>query len=314
MKNNNLRESSNSIIVARLLTFLLVVAILASFTSCKAEDKSPLKNGTNNSQSTIKDEEDNTTPTDEPNNSQVDIRTKIDPFVGIECMVTGISPYCKILVNNQNCDITAQKYVTYSFDSEKYANGDTAIITATLDLEAQEQYLLSKTTYEYIVQNQPEYITSTSNLDFSFLESELQDYMNAECSAALGTEFAFGENLYAWSFDDRIVANISFSIQEKYFSSLKLMRMDLMNSETPFNKLSFVYKINITASDNSSETLYINISALNIVKNPDSSLKWGTISANDFDFARVTYRSSLEECVANTIIANKTNYNIIKID
>ena len=57
----------------------------------------------------------------------------LEPFDGIEILVSGISPYCIVTINNQNCSSDVQNNVIYSLDKTTYANGDTVTITAQLN-------------------------------------------------------------------------------------------------------------------------------------------------------------------------------------
>lgn len=239
----------------------------------------------------------------------VETQTKVDPFTGIQCVVTGISPYCEISLNNQNCDANAQRYVTYSLDKETYANGDTAVIRAELSWRANDQYLLTATEYTFKVQGQAEYITSVDGLDLSFLKGELQDYMDSQCSAAIGEHDAFGED---WICKEIVKVNVS--LQETYLSALKTIRIDSMSEDVPFNKLSFIYRIIITANDGSDILLYMNASATNIVCYPDGRIGWGTASAETYDFTRETVFNDYNQCVASTITAHKVDYNISVIN
>lgn len=254
------------------------------------------------------------TDTDAATDTQAPEAISIDPFDGIEYVVTGISPYCEISINNGNCDVNVQENVTYSLDKEKYANGETAVITAKLETGwgyEDNKYTLTNTTGKFTVKNQPEYITSLDSLDLSLLESEERDYFESKCSEALGSGshgFLFGNNVNSW----KNIENINSSLQEKYFSSLKLMKTDSKDYDTPFNRLSFVYKINISAKGDFIH--YVNISAWNIVKYPDGSIKWGSESVDDFDFHYNAYTSNMEECIANTITAYKADFNIKKLE
>lgn len=246
------------------------------------------------------------TATSETATASTEGKIAIDPFTGIQCVVTGISPYCQLSVNEQNCDENAQQYVTYSLDKETYANGDTAIITATLNQRVTSKYTLTETEYSFLVQGQAEYITSLDGLDLSFLQTELQDYIDSQCSAAIDDNELFGRWVGRW------IAEAKTSLEGTYLSSLKLIRKDSMGRNTPYNRLSFIYKADITSTDENDENLRLHfcLSAVNIIKYPDGRIGWGTSSPEAYDFVADAFFDSIEQCIASSITAHKSDYNI----
>lgn len=243
----------------------------------------------------------------ETDTDPIEKKTAIDPFAGIQCVVTGISPYCQVSINEQNCDENAQRYVTYSLDKETYANGETVTVTAELDRWVSEQYTLTATEYTFRVEGQAEYITSLDGLDLTFLKTELQDYMDGRCSTAISEEIL-------WTYDNFwYVSKMRVSLQETYLSTLKLIRKDSMGEDMPYNRLSFIYRVDITDQDGAKILLYMSSDAVNIVQYPDGHIGWGTSSPDNFDFVETAWSDSLEQCVAGSITAHRSDYNISMI-
>ena len=61
-------------------------------------------------------------------------------------------------------------------------------------------------------------------------------------------------------------------------------------------------------------TAWFNISACNLVKYPDGSIKWGNKSIGEGDFNCEHSTQGLDACVTATVIVDSVNYNISKID
>lgn len=230
----------------------------------------------------------------------------IDAFAGLSYEVTGISPYCQLTINNQGCSEEVRQYVSYQLDKERYANGDTAVITATLNANTGDSaYKLESTTSNYKITGQSEYLTSVDGYDLTKLKAELSDYITA-CFAKAQTPYwseLFGKSVYD-------VHSVSKTDGDVYFSSLKLDK-NAENIEF-VNRLSFTYKITYKTTDGT-EVFYACISAVNIMKTADGSIKWGSENADDFDFIAQNAEGSIENCVTTLIMCNKDNFNISKV-
>lgn len=241
----------------------------------------------------------------------------IDPFENLSYEVTGVSPYCKVIINNSECSEDAQLYVTYTLDKEYYANGETAIISATLSSAGDyEGYGLESTETAYTISNQPEYITSVKDVDLSLLEAELSDYITANTTAAVGN----------WGLFDIHAAGNSFSVyqsvdeiqkREVYFTSIKKIKE---HSDMDFyNSLNFVYSISATMKGGSIYTplnvnVYVNISAYNIIKYPDGTIKWGKSNPDSYDFASSASTNSVDYMVTTCISVLAGDYNITRVE
>ena len=231
----------------------------------------------------------------------------IDPFAGISYEVTGISPFCQLSVNTQGCSDEVKKYVRFECDKEYYSNGDSAVINAVIAQETGDtMYKLESQTSSYAISGQTEYITSVEGYDFSGLKSELNDYITAAFANAQkgGWQSLFGTQFYNG------LQTISKTDGDVYLSTLKVNKKN--DGIKYMNKLSFTYTISWVNAD-SSGVLYACVSAVNVMKTADGSIKWGTTNVDDFDFIGESTEGSIENCVTTLIMCNKDNYNIEKV-
>lgn len=247
-------------------------------------------------------------PTPTPNNDVI-----IDAFTGLTFEVTGISPYCKILVNNSRCSDDAQRYVTYTLDKEMYENGDIAIITACLsDVEkTNKNYVLKEAEMEFKVENQAQYITSLENVDITFLKSELNDYIASRKSSALGKLFLFNVNSKDASVFD-IVSIGETKEEATYLAAVKKMRQ---NSGLNFyNAINFVISIPATKDyRNTTFTAYVVIRAYNVIQYPDGTIKWGLENPDEFGFNYYSTGESLDYAISSFVFSLSENYNLTKV-
>lgn len=264
----------------------------------------------------------------------------LNPFDGIKYEVSGISPYCKISINNQGCTDEVQKYVTYKFNKEFYKNGDTANVTATLSTNTgEENYVLSEESSEYKVSGQAEYITSVEQIDMDALKKEITDKTNAMISASVGTDRLFGEDVRynclektdEWkAYEDQIyttgdlkIKNVTGKMNSVYFSLLKNQKENQFSDEMPYNIVSFVYcfdfstdwNVNLRGSGDKvlhiPGKMYVNIVAKNIVKNQDGAIYWNDERC---DFNTFISFDGIDNLTSNTIMCNSDNYNISKVE
>ncbi|MCQ2450619.1 MAG: hypothetical protein MJ080_01410 [Clostridia bacterium] len=235
----------------------------------------------------------------------------IDPFKNIQYEISGISPYCQVTVNTQNCNDDVQRYVTFTTDKEYYKNGEKAVITATVSNENDEQsFVLKKKNQKKKINGQAEYAESITADEFNKICSELNDFVSGNVSSAMkeadnsfwseGTVLGNRVNLYQGSIKncDRHDAYIQVLKQDK-------------NREIK-NKLSFVYSGKYT-STNGNGNFYSLVSAINIVKYPDGTIKWGGKSLDEKDFEVEASSESVEHCVTTLVMCNSADYNISKV-
>lgn len=251
-----------------------------------------------------------------PANSSTD-DSVIDAFEGISFTVTGISPYCKISINTAGCSEEAQGHVAYNLDKEYYANGETAVITAVLtNYKGEKQYTLKNNQATYTVSNQPEYIKSLDGVDLTFLKQELDSYITANTAAAIGEWGLFGKHAKGNSYStyksvDKVEKN------SVYFTSVKKIKE---NAKLDFyNSLNFIYSFSATMQGGSLGSpekcaVYVNITAYNIVKYPDGTLKWGKIDPDSYEFKHEASTESANHMVTTCISVQSADYNITQVE
>ncbi len=253
-------------------------------------------------------------PSEESESSEeIIVETPVDPFTGIDFVISGISPFCEISVNNAACSVDAQLYVEYSFDKAQYANGETAVVTASLTQEAVDNhYVLTAETYSYEMPLQPEYITSLEGLDLSFLIQEQLDNITAQAYSARDTNYLCGRmNHYGYSF-------VSIENIDVYFMSLKQIKIPNFDERTlPFNRVSFMHKVNFNTVYHGMLSRWCVLTATNIVKYPDGTIKWGINSHEEYNFIDDTRDSyggySYEDSIEQMIMNFRQNYNISEV-
>ena len=238
----------------------------------------------------------------------------IDPFKGLNIIVTGISPYCQVSINNQDCSEEAQRFVNYTTDKNYYANGDEVLIFATLsEYTGAIEYELSEKETKYTVNNQPEYITSIDGLDISNIKTELDDFVASNIADAIkhGNE--------GWMYSDILGASVyselrnveGLKFEEMYFLCKKLQKYNDLNMY--FNYLTFTYS-GAYSGKFGSGNFYSCVSAVNIVKYPDGKLKWGTNTLDDCDFIAEGATNGMDYSISSYITVKRSDYNITTIN
>ncbi len=259
-----------------------------------------------------------------PDNDDTNLpKIEIDPFEGIKCMVTGVSPYCTISINNAGCSENAQMYVEYTFDKEYYKNGDVATVTATfIQPNAGKRYELTSTTYAYTVENQAEYITSLTKSDMAAIELELSDYILAKEGSAgwwttgyvisfMDVFFSDGEYNNGVRFQESDLGEFELVPQNtSYFSCLKAHNQG--NREEDFNIFSVIYRVKFRGELTKH---YICVKAENIVRDSHNNVKWGSEKNMDtFDFTFTATEGNLENAISMSIMSKSIDYNITKVE
>ena len=233
----------------------------------------------------------------------------INPFNGITYEITGISPNCEIMLNTSGCDDLAQQYVNYETDKEYYANGDTVVVKAEISAS---DYSLSRNTYEIPVSNQPEYISEITKDDISAIKKELEDFISSEVANGVkhGTEgYKYSEVLGA-GLDVELKEVSNITPGDIYLQSLKPQKS--LQYGKHHNYLTFSYSAAYSGKYGSGH-FYSCISAVNIIKYPDGTLKWGTHSPDDYDFECYGSDQSMEYTISSAITVNSGDYNISKV-
>lgn len=264
----------------------------------------------------------NEIPTSDYNNQQTTEIQKIyiDAFSGIKYEITGISPRCQISVNNSSCSADAQQRVTYKFDKDYYANGETATITATILVnklkEGNTEYVLSSEQSSFSVSNQPEYVTTVDEKILSAVKVELNDFVTSKKSEAIGNWGLFDIHAKGNSYS-KYKSVDSTKLEEVYFTSIKQNKLN--EDVAIFNSLNFIYSFSATMHEggiNGTESckVYTNVIAYNVVKYPDGTIKWGQKNPDAFDFSYIGSLEGVNNLVTTTVTTKSADYNISKVE
>ncbi len=240
--------------------------------------------------------------------------TVIDAFAGLIVNVEGISPYTTLWLNNNNCSEDAQAFISYSFNKEYYKNGEKAIITASLNGTNTVGYSLKVETMEYTVECD-EYITKTAGLDLNIIKQAADKYINDRIDESIDSE----EN---YLFDIiPLVETASASFVDVYMLSLKATKWHDDGYKGDKNMITLIYQIEWARFEGmsgwvgpGSGTVYVAITASDIVKNTDNSITWGKEIMGDLQLTCESTDISLIECIDKFVTSKNDNYNITELD
>ncbi len=256
--------------------------------------------------------------------------TFVDPFTGLKIECTGISPIGEVIINNAACSEDAQRYVEYTLDKEKYANGDTVLVTASLSEEyASLNCTLTQTQTTFTVDGLPEYVTYESDIDETYILKEVEDKITSAISKSINGHEICGVN------DDYIInadgvepeegylvlvyngiSSVEPSSKSTYLSTLKSPQTHPSAGYIPLNKLSFIYELEVTEDVSGTECkgiLYVNVSATDLVIDTNGEMYWDN-GNNSLQIDTVYDYSNYEAIVSQTITADADNYNIEEIN
>ena len=261
------------------------------------------------------------TPTSEPMVTPDPIT--IDPFKGIKYDVSGISPFCTVSINNQDCSAEAQYYVEYTVEGQYFANGDTVTI------HAKSPYALTKTEDTFRIENAPYYVESLDGLDCSLLISELRDNVIAETSfetkssiCGVSVEnFFIGINLSSYQFNAYYTEIASLEERGAYLLCLKKSLWQ-DKGDRVINALKILFSCQVKASGTSFgtrretdfEPMYLSFELYNIVCYPDGHLGFGRNDPERHDIATGGSVVSYEALKASYVDGHRSEYNVTEIN
>lgn len=248
---------------------------------------------------------------------KMDSSMLLDAFDGFEISFAGISPFCEPSMSVSGCSQQVQSNVSFSTERRYFANGEKVKVTAKINSSATGTYRLLEESKEFTVENMPEYITSVDGLDLTALYKERDDFVTAESAKAVGTNYLFGESFSVgqdgiWGLP--IFEIVTSEIENVYIVSLKSNKLaNVTSSYSPINKICFIYHLVCSNERGEKYNAYINLSAENVVKYPDGTVKWGTESADSLDFQVELSTKSIDDIVSKSIISLSADYDTKKI-
>ena len=257
---------------------------------------------------------------------------EIDPFDGLVLNYSGISPFCTVNFNNAGCNKEAQKYVSYSLEKERFANGESVIVHATIaeNITKETGYVISKgkESFEYLCGNMPYYLESLEGIDLTLLESELQDVLKSAISFKSKQEL-FGidadsfckkyDSNYQHFHDPAFVDVSDLQSNEAFLLTIKESKKDefLKGDIKIYNSLRIVSTCCAETKDKYDRkftgNFYLCFNIENIIVYPDGTLKWGVDKEYQFTYRSATL-DSLHQARETAIWAFSDNYNIGQIE
>jgi len=251
----------------------------------------------------------------------------LDPFDGIAYAVTGISPFCKIEINTQNCSKEVQEYVTYSFDKETYENGDTAVVTATIDENiSSDDYTLKISSETIAVEGAPYYIESLDGIDLTLLKAELNDYVVATSAYTGSSNMQYGissESFYGKYAGESIFWLGPFSKAESVTSDQAFLisvkrnkRANALKNGEIINTLAIPATCGAIVDVRGNEikgAIYVTYYMDNIICYPDGEIGFGTTDPEMYDIHYKSTIESMNSLVSECIDSYRTDYNVTRI-
>ena len=253
---------------------------------------------------------------------------ELDPFDGLQLDYFGISPFCKVAINDSKCPLEVQKYVTYTVSGETFASGDTVIVTAELSKEATQEYgyILKGNINqkEYIVSDVPYYVNDLDDVDVSYISSELRDYILSEISfekkyTVLGQDAwgfleTYGDRGNNWCDFFNVPSVIS---NDAYMLTIKeKSKENFTNGDSPYNTLVILATCTAEASHQSSHDMwygkgeiYVAFRLNNIVMYPDGSIGWGNDSPDTLDIQYSSTLNGLNSLIETNVTSHSRTYN-----
>lgn len=253
---------------------------------------------------------------------------ELDPFEGLELQFDGISPFTTVSFNTAGCDKVVADNIYFSTEANNLSDGDTFTVTAECLHSASELarwgYYIKNKTKEYTVDNPAKYITSVDEADFTQLNSDMDDYVEAMANSAVGDDCIMNVYVMEYSENKHITGmNIQKinGIEDMGGYMMSLKSVGDMSNTGVYNKYFRLYCVKFFWAyeskyhpDSGDEELYVAIGIDNIYKDKDGNLKFG--NGQDFSSDMLYYMSEMteEELNSKHIVSEKGSYNVTEID
>ncbi len=236
----------------------------------------------------------------EPSEESASGKRGIRPFEGLKISFLGTAPYLTPVFDARNCTAEVQERVVFSADpADHLRNGDTIRIMASLSGYSEDgDTFLVDDTWEYLVTDQKEYVTSLSGKDLSAMHKDMEDKAAAETAASKG-DGTFGSAMIEDYFD----SVQSKTVKESY---LLVLKKRFEEEESVYNRYIRIFDYLIKEESGITEHVYLAISSENVTQEPDGSLTYeGTL---EYDSS-----TSLDDLVAENVTSMREYYDVEKL-
>ena len=246
---------------------------------------------------------------------------ELDPFEGLEVQFDGISPYVTASFNTSGCEAAVADAVSFRSDARNLADGDTFTVTAEYNETAliKQGYYITNNSREYTVDNPAKFITAADDIDFTQLDGDMYDYIEAKANSAVGKSKILNVSLYDIT-DGR--SGISGEITKfngieeigSYIMSLK-SSTDL-SSDKIYNKYYKVYCVSFSLTGykvSGDSKVYAIVGIDNISTDENGNLRYNI--GQDFNPDMLYYKAEIteEELNSKQIVSEKDKYNVTEL-
>lgn len=319
--------------IKKIVASALLLCMVASLTACGSKEKTPeeefsdslnsaydsIKNWASSASSELSKSynySSNSTSSEESSEISTNLK-KIDPFKNLKITYTGSSPYIKASTDSTQCDSTVNKYFEFKTEDKYLRNGDEFTVTAVYNADNLEEdgFYIDTDTQTYVVDAQPEYITSVDGLDLSALQSELNDKLTATTATSNGDYSSWffptfaGIQLSGWFSSVK-----SKTLKATYLLSLKNQYENKYGNDSNtkyYNRYIQIYEyiVNQKEKDGTAKgqkRIYVIIYANNLANDGKGVLSW------DLELDSKGYEE-YNSAVNDYVTSKKEYYNVSEI-
>lgn len=315
--------------IKKIVASALLLCMVASLTACGSKEKTPeeefsdslnsaynsIKNWASSASSELSKSynySSNSTSSEKSSEISTNLK-KIDPFKNLKITYTGSSPYIKASTDSTQCDSTVNKYFEFKTEDKYLRNGDEFTVTAVYNADNLEEdgFYIDTDTQTYVVDAQPEYITSVDGLDLSALQSELNDKRVAVTAANKGDSTFAGINIPGPSWFSGYFDSISSEkLKSTYLLSMKKNFEEKFNKDNFYNRYIQIYEYVLNTHNgkngNEKEKVYVVIYANNLANDGKGVLSW------DLELDSKGYEE-YNSAVNDYVTSKKEYYNVSEI-
>lgn len=315
--------------IKKIIASALLVCMAVSLTACGSREKTPeekfsdslnstydsIKNWASSASSELSNNynySSGNTASEESSKASTNLKN-IDPFKNLKITYTGSSPYIKASTDSTQCDSTVNKYFEFKTEDKYLRNGDEFTVTAVYNANSLENdgFSIDSDTKTYVVEAQPEYITSVDGLDLSALQSELNDKRVAVTATNKGDSTFAGISIPSPSrFSGYFDSISSEKLKSTYLLSMKKNFEEKFNKDNFYNRYIQIYEYVLNTHNgkngNEKEKVYVVIYANNLANDGKGILSW------DLELHSEGYEE-YNSAVNDYVTSKKEYYNVSEI-